>query len=302
MRKNVYVLTAQYYDGLHKWISIPTVLLGALSGFLSFLASADGVIPADKIRYVTLAVGAVATAGSFLGTISTALKWGTKADAFRSAAQEYRMLIAKVEVKLKKGETLDKRAWDDVGERVLDIQKGMNFFPPSEKLQRWREQGLVQRAEAGKTQLPLFLKPYKELLCAQGIDSPRDLIYADEAMLAGLGLPPITLKKMMEVRALEEWRRGFPSAVLMSPKSGGAGARKILPRFMGGGTQHNKVSSEQILSQGAMALQVAAEAQEAVRGVPTRPSSPLTADYLEAQAQALGTGSNSVMDYDNINA
>ena len=81
-------------------LTVPTIVITALSGFVSFLGASD-VIPTEWRDYMSLSVGLMATVATILGGLAQQFKYGNRGEAFNSAAQQYAILEHKLEFSIR---------------------------------------------------------------------------------------------------------------------------------------------------------------------------------------------------------
>ena len=68
-------------------MTLPTIIITARSGFVSFLGGSTGV-PGEWKQWIAVTVGFMATIATILGGFQSTFKWGSKSDMFLNAAQQ----------------------------------------------------------------------------------------------------------------------------------------------------------------------------------------------------------------------
>ena len=94
-KKLTFTLCAAHYEHLALSLSVPTIVITALSGFVSFLGASD-VLPVEYRVYISLGVGLMATVATILGGMAQQFKYASRAEAFCSASQSYGILEQQV--------------------------------------------------------------------------------------------------------------------------------------------------------------------------------------------------------------
>ena len=95
--KLTFTLCAAYYEHRALSLSVPTIVITALSGFVSFVG-ASSLVPVEFRVFMSLVVGLMATVATILGGMAQQFKYASRAEAFSSAAQAYGILEDKVRV------------------------------------------------------------------------------------------------------------------------------------------------------------------------------------------------------------
>lgn len=198
--RKIYMLCADYYTLMNNRLSIPTIVITAASGFVSFLGGSTGVPPEWK-QWIAVLVGGMATVATILGGFQSTFKWGAKADTFAQAAQQFQILESKLNFCILAGDEHVLKDADDIQEVVIDISKGLRFFPPQNMVRLWWEQGLIDEMQKRES-LPKWLKNWTKDLNDLGINEKSDLRFISEEMLNQLD-PPMafpTRKKCFKLK------------------------------------------------------------------------------------------------------
>jgi hypothetical protein len=95
-KADIYQHTAEYYTRKNMWINVPTIIITASSGLLSFVSSTD-MLDAQGTQIMGLVVGLLATVATILTSFGQTMAWSTKAEVFRGAAQQYNLLTNRIE-------------------------------------------------------------------------------------------------------------------------------------------------------------------------------------------------------------
>jgi len=125
--KWVHSRSAQYYDKMHNLFVIPTILITSISGMASFL-STSSVISDDTKTVFGISVGVMASVSSLLQSMSSAYKYGTKAEMHRTAAEEYNKLIVKISFEM--ADPNEPKFIENLESKLLEVQGNCKYFPP----------------------------------------------------------------------------------------------------------------------------------------------------------------------------
>jgi hypothetical protein len=125
--KWVHSRSAQYYDKMHNVFVIPTILITSISGMASFL-STSSVITEDTKTVFGIGVGVMASVSSLLQSMSSAYKYGTKAEMHRTAAEEYNKLIVKISFEM--ADPNEPKFIENLESKLLEVQSNCKYFPP----------------------------------------------------------------------------------------------------------------------------------------------------------------------------
>lgn len=177
-RQNMYVKSAQYNDKLDlNWYLGPQIFVTGFASFLGFLASSSLVADSASTRnMISLASGFLGVMATTITALRNAVKYDVKAEMFRGAAGQYRLLATRLEQKLRehkiaeikylktKKEKYDtmsseektkfETAWEETIEQfdefftknysvVLTAQAEMKYFPPGDKVREWKKADML---------------------------------------------------------------------------------------------------------------------------------------------------------------
>ena len=125
--KKISIETSAYYEQKFFTINVPTILLTTIGGMTGFLSSSEYFNDTQRI-FLGVCVGVIGGCSSLLQAIQTAFKFGTKAELFRGAAEQYERLI--VEMKFELLRHNDKDFADKLEKKILEIQSNCKYFAP----------------------------------------------------------------------------------------------------------------------------------------------------------------------------
>ena len=126
-KKEIHILSAQYYEKKSNYITIPTIIITSLTGIGSFLSSAN-LFSSEQKLYMSVAVGILGCLASLLQSFQKNLKFDTKSDMFRNAAEQYENLITKIE--FEKTLPNEKDFFNNLEKKLLEIQNNCKYFTP----------------------------------------------------------------------------------------------------------------------------------------------------------------------------
>jgi hypothetical protein len=172
-KADTFRLTAEYYEVKNLTIVLPTILITALGGMLSFLATST-LVGTDGKQILALCVGLLSTIATVLGSFGQTMAWGKRAESFRGAAQQYALLKSRVEFKqyaqkplslTKENEHMDRIRerelsiqWQALIEQeIMDVQKRLPFIPPVHMVHKWTKAGKISSLAGSKAAQDLRL-------------------------------------------------------------------------------------------------------------------------------------------------
>lgn len=161
---------------------VPGLLINSFASFVSFCASST-LIPTTIRSILALFVGLLGTITTIITAMKAAYKYDTKAEMFRAAAGEYRLLATRVTSEMRKdpdgvGPNWDS-LWHTMENQILEIQKKMPFFPPQDLVVQWTREGKFESNEV-KGDMSAWLFKYRIQLEADGITVDSDLMGIEE--------------------------------------------------------------------------------------------------------------------------
>eukprot|EP00614_Pseudopedinella_elastica_P026745 CAMPEP_0172618000 /NCGR_PEP_ID=MMETSP1068-20121228/75802_1 /TAXON_ID=35684 /ORGANISM="Pseudopedinella elastica, Strain CCMP716" /LENGTH=187 /DNA_ID=CAMNT_0013423989 /DNA_START=21 /DNA_END=584 /DNA_ORIENTATION=- len=155
----MYVMSAQYCDAqdLTKYLG-PVIAVTGLSSFLGFMAASSLLANMDQLRNLTsLVAGFLGIMATTITALRNAAKFDVKAETFRGAAGQYRLLATRLEERMRTHRMLiaDKENWAKPSVReaeidnfnkffennyriVLTAQSEMKYFPPGAVVSKWK--------------------------------------------------------------------------------------------------------------------------------------------------------------------
>ena len=214
----VYTLCGDYYARINHWLTLPTIIITAMSGFVSFLGGSTGV-PNEWKQWIAVTVGFMATLATILGGFQSTFKWGSKSDMFLNAAQQLLILEGKLNFCIMSDEDSLKDI-QTIQETMLDIAKGMRFFPPQQLVKTWWEMGMIDETQK-REPLPSWASQHIRDLRDLGINEKNDLRFVTNEMLESLD-PPMSkanIKKVFIEKAKQGGIMAPDEAVFLSKRT-----------------------------------------------------------------------------------
>lgn len=183
-RQNMYVTAAQYNDGVNnKQYVIPALLITSFASFVSFCSSST-LIPMTGRSILALFVGLLGTIATIITAMQSAYKLDTKAEMFRNAAGEYRLLNTRITSEMRKDPDGVGPNWEvlwlQMEKAILEIQKKMPFFPPGDLVAQWKREGKLDNNDTKSGELAAWLFKYRVQLEDDGITHDSDLMEIEE--------------------------------------------------------------------------------------------------------------------------
>ena len=133
-KKKTHNLAAQYYEKKSRYIVIPTIVITSISGIGSFLSTSNIFNDQQKL-IISISVGVFGSLASLLQTCQSNLKFDTKAEMFRNAAEQYENLLTKIN--FEKINPNEKDFINKLEKKILEIQNNCKYFPPSSILNKF---------------------------------------------------------------------------------------------------------------------------------------------------------------------
>mmetsp|Transcript_11505 Transcript_11505/g.27066 ORF Transcript_11505/g.27066 Transcript_11505/m.27066 type:complete len:449 (+) Transcript_11505:60-1406(+) len=181
-RMNMYSLAAEHYNNMNNTMFVtPSIITTSFASFCSFLAATDPV----HGKNISLFVGALGTCATIITAMQSAYKFDTKAEAFRTAAAEYRLLQTRIMGSMRKDKNLKEEwtdLWKEVEMRMTELQKKMQYFPARHLVDNWNAQGKLHVKSGSGSLLPPYLLPFEKNLEDDGIVSEEDLRYIPDEL------------------------------------------------------------------------------------------------------------------------
>ena len=209
--KLTFTLCAAHYESLSLKLSVPTIIITALSGFISFLGASE-IIPVEWQNYMSIAVGLMASVATVLGGLQQQFKYGNRAEAFNAAAQQYAILEHKLEfsIRANAGKRMGDEFYNMIETQILDIAKSMKYFPPQAKVKKWTKRGLIEAMEE-QTPLPQYLKPWHRQLKALGVTEAKDMVFLTRKTIQKMKppMPEVVIQKVLADTINEQTDQGF---------------------------------------------------------------------------------------------
>lgn len=191
----IYTLCGDYYAHINYWLTLPTIIITAMSGFVSFLGGSTG-IPEEWRQWFAVIVGFMATLATILGGFQSTFKWGSKSDQFLNAAQQLLILEGRLNFSILSDDDSLKDI-QTIQETMQDISKGMRFFPPQNLVNKWWEMGMIDETQK-REPLPSWAVKHLRDLRDLGINEKNDFRFITQEMLDKID-PPMSNKCIKKV-------------------------------------------------------------------------------------------------------
>jgi len=212
-RQNMYVTAAQHFDKINnKTYVVPSIMITAFASFVSFVSS-HSLIPGTIRTLLALFVGFLGTIATIISAMGSAYKYDTKAEMFRMAAGEYRLLNTMITSEMRKDPDGEGASWDvlytKIEKTIIELQKKMKFFPPQGLVAQWAREGKLGSGGDGGGQISAWLVKYRVQLEDDGIMHDDDFVALGEEVY-------------------EEWEKEgrYPNGVIMKMKKLGEDLKK----------------------------------------------------------------------------
>lgn len=158
-RQNMYVMSAQHCDAqdLNYYLG-PIISITGIASFCGFLASSSLVADnADLRNSISLFSGFMGVMATTITALRNASKFDVKAEMFRGAAGQYRLLATRLEERTRTHRMLmQDPSWKDPKVKaeaiesfnefftsqyrmVLTAQSEMKYFPPNKAVAQWKK-------------------------------------------------------------------------------------------------------------------------------------------------------------------
>jgi hypothetical protein len=180
----MYVCAAQHNDKVNnsKYV-IPAMLVTSIASFISFCSSST-LIPMIGRSMLALFVGLLGTIATIITAMQSAYKLDTKAEMFRGAAGEYRLLNTRITSEMRKDPDGEGPNWEvlwmQMEKSIIEIQKKMPYFPAQDLVKQWKLEGRLDNTDTKSGELAAWLFKYRIQLEEDGITHDSDLIDIDD--------------------------------------------------------------------------------------------------------------------------
>ena len=128
-KRHCHWITAKYFERLNKFFVIPSIIITAISGMLSFISSSS-YIKQEMSVYLALTVGCLASLSSLIQSFSNAYGFANKAEAHENAAESFDQVITKVRFSKYSSEKIDDKFLDDLKDTILEIKQRCKYIIP----------------------------------------------------------------------------------------------------------------------------------------------------------------------------
>lgn len=218
LRQNTYLESSQYCDSQDFKLFLPITIFTLFASIIGFLASSP--LMKDHPRLMSAVGGILGLAAVELGTIRNKAKMNARAEQFRSAALQYRMLATQLEEKLftylklpehskerDAAATEWKEYFHDVSTKIRAVQTETNMPPLEKKVKQWMVDGTVAPNVIDQPCQPpreLTMDEKLEAACVRKLDRAGAKHAELDAELQELGLEkqePINKKKKKKKKA-----------------------------------------------------------------------------------------------------
>mmetsp|Transcript_81086 Transcript_81086/g.158419 ORF Transcript_81086/g.158419 Transcript_81086/m.158419 type:complete len:215 (-) Transcript_81086:317-961(-) len=157
-RQNMYVVAAQHCDAQDNYnYLIPILLSTGVASFLGFACASSLLDESDDLRNgLSLFSGLLGVVSTMVVSLRNSAKYDVKAEMFRAAAGQYRLLATQLEERIRshrmkminekkkpeaqKAEMSDfKMFFEEMYSAILRAQSEMKYFPPAKVVDKWKK-------------------------------------------------------------------------------------------------------------------------------------------------------------------
>ena len=125
--KYIHSQAAVHFEARNFYIFAPSIAITAVSSIGSFLSTAS-FISENTQNIFGISVGVLASASAMMQSLASACKYNVKAEAHRSAADQYDRLLTRLQFEMEMPN--EKNFIDAFEKEILDVQNKCNYFPP----------------------------------------------------------------------------------------------------------------------------------------------------------------------------
>jgi len=181
-RMNLYHLASEHYGFLNNACFVtPSIIITSIAGFLSFLAASAP----EHAKTISMTVGLLSTLATIITAMQSASKYDSKAESFRGAASEYRLLQTRINGCFRKAGLTEKGwavLWAEVETRMTDMQKKMSYSPARNMVEAWHCEGKLSERSETSASIPPWLVRYLQNLEDDGIQTADDIKFIPDEL------------------------------------------------------------------------------------------------------------------------
>ena len=131
--------SGQYYGRLYQRLSIPTIILTGLTGMGGFLSSSE-VLSDETKNALTIAIGVIGSFSTIIQAVLHSCEFETKKKMFEKAADEYDILLTKLEYGcINKSNEEVELLISQLEEEIIKIKTDCKYLPPMNIIEKWRK-------------------------------------------------------------------------------------------------------------------------------------------------------------------
>ena len=145
--RDVHVISAAIFEKKNYGIVIPTIIVTAIGSIISFLSASSFFQENTRIA-LSITVGIIAIISSVLQSFQSAFKYKTKAEMFRTAAEQYDRLVIKIKFELAKPN--EKDFTNEFERKLLEIQNNCKYYPPQYVIDKYSKSKCIKEVELKK--------------------------------------------------------------------------------------------------------------------------------------------------------
>mmetsp|Transcript_32871 Transcript_32871/g.65483 ORF Transcript_32871/g.65483 Transcript_32871/m.65483 type:complete len:394 (+) Transcript_32871:1-1182(+) len=178
----MYHMAAEHYAYLNNaCFTTPSIIVTSLASFLSFTSASHPV----NAKNIALTVGFLGTLATILTALQSAYKYDVKAEMFRSAAAEYRLIQTRLNACTRK-DGMDASdwasLWAEIEVRMTELLKRAPVFPARELVDLWSKQGKLSAKTESSATVPPWLVRYLQNLEDDGVQTEDDIRFIPDEM------------------------------------------------------------------------------------------------------------------------
>ena len=128
-KRHCHWIASKYFERLNKFFVIPSIIITAISGMLSFIGSSSYVEEHISV-YLALTVGCLASLSSLIQSFSNAYGFANKAEAHENAAESFDQVITKVRFSKYSTEKIDDKFLDELKDTIVEIKQRCKYIIP----------------------------------------------------------------------------------------------------------------------------------------------------------------------------
>jgi hypothetical protein len=166
-KRDIHGISKIHYNNYNLWFIIPAIIISAISGIISFLASSE-IFDTDTKTKLTLTVGTIAFLSTSLQTFAGSLNFNGKSQAHSDAHEDYDILFTNISFEINNPDKSIKDPndfFETTKNNILDIKKKCKFIVPKEIDDKYVKEELNEKLERIRNEaLEKALKKKTELL------------------------------------------------------------------------------------------------------------------------------------------